>query len=81
MHSRIFMQPRFVCVALLITSIIAGEIVTFQVATFDRQGPDPAKQGNTSKQAPGKEFTLGLYTCGKCEQAAGGKRPKATTRS
>lgn len=81
MHSRILVQPGFVCVALLVTSVIAGEIVTFQVATVDGQGPDPTKQGNTSEQPPGKQFTLGLYTRGKCKQAAGSEGSKATPRS
>lgn len=77
-HSRVLMQPGIVCVAL--ASMVASEIVTFQVAAFDRQGPHPANQSNASKQAPGEKFALGLYACRKCEQAAGSKGPKAATR-
>lgn len=80
-HSRVLMQARIVCVALMSTSMVTGEIVTFQVTAFDRQRPHPANQSNASKQAPGQEFALGLYTCGKCEQTAGSEGPEATARS
>lgn len=61
------MQPEIVCVALVIASMVAREIVTFQIATFNRQRPHPANQSNASKQAPGKKFALVLYPCRKCE--------------
>lgn len=81
MHSRVLTQPRIFSVALAFASIVACEIIAFQISPFDRQRPYPANESDTSKQAPSKESSMGMNSCGKREKAAGSKGTKTAARS